>query len=53
LSEVLEVKIAPGIEEDHTELSRSPTHFFEIRTHTSTYFIGKSIFLVKRNFWKN
>ncbi|CAK5022404.1 unnamed protein product [Meloidogyne enterolobii] len=40
LSEVLEVKIAPGIEEDHTELSRSPTHFFEIRTHTSTYFIG-------------
>uniref|UniRef100_A0A915LFJ3 protein kinase C n=1 Tax=Meloidogyne javanica TaxID=6303 RepID=A0A915LFJ3_MELJA len=39
LSEVLEVKIAPGIEEDHTELSRSPTHFFEIRTHTSTYFI--------------
>ncbi|KAF7635336.1 PH domain-containing protein, partial [Meloidogyne graminicola] len=40
LSEVLDVKIAPGIVDEHTELGRSLTHFFEIKTHTSTYFIG-------------
>lgn len=42
MCEVLEVKAALTEEQQkHDELARSATHIFEIRTHSSVYFIGK------------
>uniref|UniRef100_A0A915EN45 protein kinase C n=1 Tax=Ditylenchus dipsaci TaxID=166011 RepID=A0A915EN45_9BILA len=38
LSEILEVKISPLVM--HPELKKELTHYFEIHTHTSTYFIA-------------
>uniref|UniRef100_A0A183CHA0 Protein kinase C n=1 Tax=Globodera pallida TaxID=36090 RepID=A0A183CHA0_GLOPA len=47
LCEVLEVKPVLSEQEQqqqqqHVELARSPTHFFEIRTHSSVYYIAGS-----------
>uniref|UniRef100_A0A914HHT2 protein kinase C n=1 Tax=Globodera rostochiensis TaxID=31243 RepID=A0A914HHT2_GLORO len=41
LCEVLEVKtvLSEQEQQQHVELARSPTHFFEIRTHSSVYYI--------------
>lgn len=39
LSEILDVKISEKVL--HADLTRTLTHYFEIRTHTSVYYIGK------------
>ncbi|KAI1719904.1 protein kinase domain-containing protein [Ditylenchus destructor] len=38
LSEILDVKVSPLV--IHPELKKELTHYFEIHTHTSTYFIA-------------
>lgn len=40
LSEILEVHVV------HGDLKRELTHYFEIKTQNSTYFIGKVLFLI-------
>lgn len=42
MSEILEVKTATEVDQPgHEELRRELTHYFEIKTQTSTYFIGE------------
>ncbi|KAI1723791.1 protein kinase domain-containing protein [Ditylenchus destructor] len=49
LSEILDVKVSPLV--IHPELKKELTHYFEIHTHTSTYFIETDMRLPPLPLW--